>query len=360
MRPLTFQILRELSDQRFTSGAALAAQFDVSRSAISDALKEASNSGIEIFKLTRRGYKLAAPLDLLSLEVIRQSLGNDAARVDIDVLDTVDSTNTELVRRAVNVALPSGTCIVTEIQTAGRGRRGRTWQSGLGTSLTFSLLWRFEKGAAQLGGLSLVVGLAIAKALRTHGIADAQVKWPNDILVGPPPYQKLGGILIETQGDMLGPTVAVIGIGINVNLPDRIRLGIDQPVTDFLSQTTAPIARNALLVAILHALIPALSKFNTLGFTAFRHEWLGLHAYQDCLVTVSQAGSEPFAAMVSGVANDGSLLVKPQVLNRTDSAINNKEIALSSAEISVRSVLARNQNSKTESNKFKTPSSAKS
>ena len=346
MRPLTFHILRELSDQRFTSGAALATQFSVSRSAISDALKEATDNGVEIFKLTRRGYKLAAPLDLLSLNVVRQCLGNDAARVDIDVLDTVDSTNSELARRSVNVALPSGTCIVTEIQTAGRGRRGRTWQSGLGTSLMFSLLWRFEKGAAQLGGLSLVVGLAIATALRNSGVVDAAVKWPNDILID---HKKLGGILIETQGDMLGPTAAVIGIGINVNLPDQMKQAIDQPATDFLSHTTMPITRNALLAAILQALIPSLGKFNTLGFTAFRDEWLGLHAYHDCVVTVSQNESEPFAAMVSGVAYDGSLLVKPQTADN----IIGKEIALSSAEISVRPVLVCNQISAMKSNESK-------
>ena len=367
MRPLTFHILRELSVERFTSGAALASQFDVSRSAISDALKEASDNGVEIFKLTRRGYKLAAPLDLLNLDLIRQLLDSQAGRVNIEVLDSVDSTNSELTRRIAHVQLPlllpSGTCVVTEIQTAGRGRRGRMWQSGLGTSLTFSLLWRFEKGAAQLGGLSLVVGLAIVKALRAQGLVEAQVKWPNDILVGSQQHQKLGGILIETQGDMLGPTAAVIGIGINVNLPSAMKRAIDQPVTDFVSHSMMPITRNALLVAILQALLPALGKFNTLGFAAFRHEWLGLHAYQDCVVTVSQAGGEPFSAMVSGVANDGSLLVKPQIGNTINSAINIKEIALSSAEISIRSALVREQNDHLdprESNKTTTPSPVKS
>lgn len=339
MRPLTFQILRELSAAHFTSGTMLAAKLGLSRSAISDALMEATDNGVSIFKLTRRGYKLAAPLDFLNLAQIRQHLAQDAGRVDIDILETAASTSTELLRRAAAANLPSGTCIAAELQTAGRGRRGRQWQSGLATSLTFSLLWRFEKGAAQLGGLSLVVGLAIVKALRTSGIAKAQLKWPNDILVE---EKKLGGILIETQGDMLGPTMAVIGIGININLPDTMKQMIDQPVTDFTAHANAAtldtaatsISRNQLLATLLGALIPALGKFNTVGFAAVQEEWLACHAYQNRTVHVLQNAGESFDAVVTGVAVDGSLRVKKMV----PGGLNGSEILLSSAEISVRPI----------------------
>ena len=329
MRPLTFQILRELSDAHFTSGATLANKFGLSRSAVSDALMEASENGVDIFKLTRRGYRLAAPLDFLDLALIRKHLAHNAGRVDIDILDVVESTNTELSRRVLVANLPSGTCIATELQTAGRGRRGRHWQSGLTTSLTFSLLWRFEKGVAQLGGLSLVVGLAIVKALQASGITGAQVKWPNDILIE---QKKLGGILIETQGDMLGPTTAVIGIGININLPDAMKQMIDQPVTDIAAHAAVAISRNQLLAILLGELIPALGKFNTLGFEGFRDEWLTYHVYQNCTVHIVQNAGESFDAVVMGVALDGSLRVKKM----TASGLSADEIALSSAEISVR------------------------
>ena len=337
MRSLTFQILRELSDAHFTSGAALAKKLGLSRSAISDALMEASEQGVEIFKLTRRGYRLAVPLDFLDLEQIRQHLAKNSGRVDIDIIDTIDSTNTELSRRAALANLPNGTCIATELQTAGRGRRGRQWQSGLATSLTFSLLWRFEKGAAQLGGLSLVVGLAIVRALRASGITQAAVKWPNDILID---HKKLGGILIETQGDMLGPTAAVIGIGINVNLPDAMKQSIDQPATDFTAHTNQVIGRNQLLANLLGELVPTLGKFNTLGFTVYRDEWLACHTYQNCAVNVIQGGGDSFDAIVTGVANDGSLMVKKIVRKMADkpgqSGLDETEISLSSAEISMR------------------------
>ena len=335
MRPLTFQILRELSDANFTSGTALAKKLAVSRSAVSDALMQASASGVEIFKLTRRGYKLAAPLDMLDSEKIQQHLGCDVTGLNIEVLDTIDSTNTELKRRLGRGQLSSGTCITAEIQTDGHGRRGRPWHSGFGTSLTFSLLWRFEKGAAQLGGLSLVVGLVIAKLLRIICIAGASVKWPNDLLAG---HKKLGGVLIETQGDMLGPTIAVIGIGINVKLPEIMKRAIDQPVTDLVAHSDMLMSRNQLLATILQALVPELDKFNKHGFLAFRDEWLAYHAYQDCTVSVVQGDGKSFEAVVSGVAIDGSLLVKPIGL----AGRHEKEIALSSAEISVRVIEQNN------------------
>ena len=162
IRPLTFTLLRELSADRFTSGAALATRHGISRSAISDALKDASALGVPIFSLTRRGYRLAEPLALLDIDDIRRRIDGVQHRFDLRVVDVIDSTNTALLAQAMSGA-PSGTCLVAELQTAGRGRRGRAWHSAVGASLTFSLLWRFESGAASLGGLSLVVGLAVAR-----------------------------------------------------------------------------------------------------------------------------------------------------------------------------------------------------
>ena len=322
MRPLAFRVLRALSHQHFVSGTTLAKTFGVSRSAISDALMDASDQGIEIFKLTRRGYRLAAPLDLLDLDVLREHLGEAIRRVDIDIVETIASTNSELAQRAVAGA-PGGTCIAAEIQTDGRGRRGRNWTSGLATSLTFSLLWRFERGAAQLGGLSLVVGLAIVRALRNRDVVAVCVKWPNDIVLE---GKKLGGVLIETQGDMLGPTAVVIGIGINVRLPETVGAGIDQPVTDVQSQLADTISRSVLLAVVLRELVLILEQFGVTGFAAFRDEWIACHALHDCTVRVMREHTEAFDAVVRDVALDGSLIV--------DSG--GRRMVLSSAEISVR------------------------
>ncbi|MFM7462350.1 MAG: biotin--[acetyl-CoA-carboxylase] ligase [Burkholderiales bacterium] len=326
VRPLTFTLLRELSAERFISGAELAEKHGVSRSAISDALKEVNNLGVQVFSLTRRGYRLAEPLQLLDIDVIRQRMGSSAHRLDLRLADVIDSTNTELLNQAASGAV-SGTCLAAELQTAGRGRRGRVWKSALGASLTFSLLWRFEIGAASLGGLSLAVGLAVANALRALGI-DAELKWPNDIVVDD---KKLGGILIETQGDMLGPMIAVIGVGLNVRLPESIKLAIDQPVTDLatVSADTAvaspALNRNVLLPAILAQLVAVLDQFQRGGFGSLSDQWRALHAHQGCWVDVNGA-TESFVAKVLDVSEDGALVVE------RDGA----RLRLTAAEISIR------------------------
>jgi BirA family transcriptional regulator, biotin operon repressor / biotin---[acetyl-CoA-carboxylase] ligase len=328
VRTLAFQVLSRLSHEHFTSGAALARELQVSRSAISDALKEAQQHQVEIFSLTRRGYRLAAPLELLDVDIVRAGLGEVAHRVDVDVVSEIDSTNTAMLARAQNGA-PSGCCLAAEIQTAGRGRRGRKWQSAFGASITFSLLWRFDRGAAQLGGLSLVVGLALVRALREAGVTRAMLKWPNDVLVDD---EKLAGILIETSGDMLGPTAAVIGIGINVRLPAAAKESIDQPATDIAQQVDDDVSRNQLLAALLRELVATLTAFNRDGFAAFREAWIACHALHRREVTVSQADGN-FVAEVTDIALDGSLIVEPLPAYR---ARMGRRVLLSSAEISVR------------------------
>lgn len=329
LKPLAFALLGELSHERFVSGADLAARHGVSRSAVSDALKEASASGVEIFSLTRKGYRLAAPLELLDIDRIRAELGTQSRRIDVQLLQSIPSTNTELLKRAGEGAA-SGTCLAAEIQTAGRGRRGRVWQSALGRSLTFSLLWRFDRGVAQMSGLSLVVGLAIARALSGLGAIGVKVKWPNDIVVGP---RKLAGILIETQGDMLGPTAAVIGVGVNIRLADGLRNAIDQPVTDMESLVPF-VSRNRVLARLLAELVPLLDAFNAQGFAPMRDEWRGYHALQGLAIDVKEAGRADYAAIVQDVAADGSLVVR----------VGSETLSLNSAEISVRAHAASTTN----------------
>ena len=119
--------------------------------------------------------------------------------------------------------------MATNFQTKGKGRRGRIWQSHLGESLAMSILWKFSKGASQLSGLSLVIGIALQRAMRKIGIQNSFLKWPNDLLVKvEDSYYKIAGVLIELQGDMESRSSAVIGIGLNYQLSDRLRKKIEQ------------------------------------------------------------------------------------------------------------------------------------
>ncbi len=322
MKSLVLPVLHELSHQRFVSGTVLAQKLHVSRSTISEILKEVAPFGIDIFSVPGRGYRLARPLDMLDASAIQKMLQKATPPVQVEIMAHVDSTNSELLRRAAQ-GEASGLCLAAEIQSQGRGRRGRRWESALGSGLTFSLLWRFERGAAQLGGLSLVVGLALVQTLRGVGISRAQVKWPNDIWVD---GQKLAGILIETQGDMLGPSAAVIGIGINYRLTDALKEQIDQPVCDIAAFLPQLPSRNELLGSLLMQLAATLERFAQHGFTGWREEWIAAHALHEKPVCITHGDGTTLNAVVKGVAPDGALIVSAQ----------GKEMMLTSGEISLR------------------------
>ena len=323
MSALTFQALRRLADGRFHSGEDMARALGRSRATLSEALKKAPELGVELFSVPGKGYRLAEPIEFLDREAIAQRLRTDDPRVRLEIVDEIDSTSTQLLARAASGA-PSGTCLAAEWQNCGRGRRGRSWVSTLGGSLTFSLLWRFERGAGHLGGLSLAIGAAVARALTECGVERVQVKWPNDVVVD---FRKLAGILVETSGEIQGPSVAVVGVGVNYRLGDRVLERIDQPVTDVSQCAPALPSRSALLARLLGSLARELDAFEQRGFAASRDTWRSLHAYQGRRVRVLPPRDPAFDAEVVDVAPDGALVVA-----RADGST----VSLSSAEISLR------------------------
>jgi len=306
MNTLTFPILHQLADGQFHSGEALAKQFGVSRATIWNAIRHAESLGIEVFSVRGRGYKLPYAIALLDKEKVLQAIGIEREWFHLEVLDEVVSTNTYLMKAATNGA-PHVSCAVAHIQTGGRGRRGRTWVSHLGASLTFSLLWRFDCGAAALSGLSLAVGIALIRALRELDIDTAQLKWPNDVLVD---NQKLAGILIDLQGDMDGPSAAVIGVGINVDLPKQVLERIDQPAIDIKHVSLVNIDQSQLLGIVLKHLTDVLRHFEQHGFIGLRDEWLSYHAYHNQSVRMLLPDGRDVEGKVIGVAEDGILLVE--------------------------------------------------
>jgi len=210
----------------------------------------------------------------------------------------------------VQDAAPGGSVLAVELQTAGRGRMGRTWRSGLGSTLTFSLLWRFDCGLNALSGLSLAVGVAIARALGGLGAREVRLKWPNDILTGqskPGDGRKLGGVLIEAQGDMLGPSAVVIGIGLNCSLPDHLAGRIDQPAAALDEICRDMPARNRLLAAVLRELADTLRQFEQHGFAAFGDEWERYHIHQDRPIQLRLADGTTTSGIARGVGANGEL-----------------------------------------------------
>lgn len=304
LQPQLFPLLRQLDDGKFHSGERLARAFGVSRASVFNALSQAETLGVRIQAVRGRGYRLPQPIDWLNAAIVAENLGPLAGHFRFDFRDTLDSTNACLFDIA-DTRTGEGWVCSAEYQHSGKGRRGRAWQSALGGGLAFSVLYRFESGLAGLSGLSLAVGLAVARAINRHSPHPVGLKWPNDLVVGP---RKLGGILVEVQGDMDGPALAVIGVGLNLHLPEALREGIDQAVVD-LSELGATVGRNALLAECLSELHAVMTSFRARGFAALRESWMALDAYRNLPVTLSCADGSKIRGVASGVDADGALLL---------------------------------------------------
>jgi len=253
------------------------------------------------------GYRLSWPIEWLQRDAIiaevergqRKRIGEFAVHWQID------STSSELMRRAAHSAGDLLVCCA-EMQSAGRGRRGRSWRSPLGGNLYFSLLKRFDHGMGALTGLSLAVGTAVIAALQDCSVEGAGLKWPNDVLVR---GRKLAGVLIELGGEFLGPCHAVIGIGINLRLPEQLAAAIDQPVIDLAALTGATPPRNRLAGRLLARLIESLDRFAQHGFAAFRDDY----ARHDLLAgkpVLLRDGGGTHDGVADGVDERGALRVR--------------------------------------------------
>lgn len=236
-----------------------------------------------------------------NIAAIAAKLGVNARRFDIDVLPACDSTNGVLLDRA-EAGAPSGTVVIAEKQTAGRGRRGRTWFASPGDSLTFSLLWRFAPSTAP-AGLSLAVGVAVARALQKVGADGTALKWPNDLLKA---GRKLGGILVELVPG--APHAAVIGIGINLRLPAGMPEDV-RAASAAIAGNANTVDENGLFAALLCELLTTLETFAADGFAAIRPEWMARHAFQDVRVVLSTDFASPREGICRGVDTDGALLL---------------------------------------------------
>lgn len=305
----TWQLLSFLADGKFHSGEELASRLGVSRASIFNSLADVAGYGVVLQRIRGRGYRLSHPWQCLERDEVLNWLGDEGVQFNIEILPQADSSNTLLLKRAIvdAVGTAGGNVLAVEFQTAGRGRLGRTWCTGIGSSLTFSLLWRFNCGLNALSGLSLAVGVAIARVLEGLGARGVGLKWPNDILT---PQGKLGGVLIEAQGDMFGPSAVVIGIGINCFLPDNLAGRIDQPACALDEICQKMPTRNRLLAALLHELAGVLRQFADSGFSAFITEWEHHHAYQNRQIQLRIADGSIISGIARGVSSGGELRVE--------------------------------------------------
>ena len=296
-------LFKLLADGAFHSGTALGERLGISRAAVNKAIQTLAESGVDIHRVSGRGYRLGEPFVPLAEAPIRALLAQRQIQAAIEILDEVDSTNEQLLRSSEVSGL--SVCL-TEAQSAGRGRRGRAWVATPGHNILMSMRWRFEAGPAGLAGLSLAAGVAVLHALEEFGVRDVGLKWPNDILCA---GRKLAGLLIDVRGEASGPSLVVLGLGLNVYLAPGDGVHIDQPWTALREYLPAPVDRNrlaALLIAQLHEM---LRVFERDGFPAFRAEWEQHHQFHGKAVQLRN-GQEVAVGIVEGIDANGALRVR--------------------------------------------------
>lgn len=300
-------LLAALASGQPVSGARLAESAGLTRAAIWKQIEALRARGLPVESRGSAGYRLPWPLELLDAEHIRDAM-DMPSRERLGALEVhweLDSTSSELQRRGLAAADLS--VVFAETQSAGRGRRGRTWLSPPGINLYVSCLKRFDGGLAGLSGLSLAVGVIVLRALTAAGVSGAGLKWPNDVLT---PQGKLAGILVELSGEYQGPCAAVIGIGLNLRLTDALREQAGQPVADVAGLCGGqPPSRNRMAAALVQALVDGLQQFEQRGFAAFVDDYATHDLLRDVPLTLSGSQGD-FTGIGAGVDARGALQVR--------------------------------------------------
>lgn len=283
------QLLAVLASGEALSGSRLAAEAGITRAAIWKQIEALRQRGVPIESAGAAGYRLPWPIQMLDEQAIRPALPVAVARRlgALEIHWEIDSTSSELQRRG---GAADFSVVMAETQTAGRGRRGRSWLSPPGMNIYLSCLKRFDAGFAALSGLSLATGVIVLRALQALGIDGARLKWPNDVLAD---SGKLAGILVELSGEYQGPCAAVVGIGLNVRLTDALREQAGQPICDLAALAQgAPPDRNRVAVALITSLVEGLAQFEREGFAAFVDEYAQYDALRGVPLRVSGASGE--------------------------------------------------------------------
>jgi len=292
-------LLAVLADGAFHSGEQIGAELGISRAAISQQIKILRLLGLEIFSITGKGYRLNTPLQLLNSESIQHHLNG----VPVHTCAVIDSTNQYMMAQLER--WQKGECLLAETQTAGRGRRGRQWHSPFGSQFIMSMYWRLDEGPTAAMGLSLAIGVAVVQALESAGYRGLSLKWPNDIYMA---RRKLAGILVEMSAAVGGICHLVIGVGVNLNLPDAVISQLDQPCAHLAEQPVV-VERNQLSATIIQRLRDALTLFERQGLSAFLTEWNRLDIFMQQPVKVL-LGNQVIHGLYCGIDGQGNMLLQ--------------------------------------------------
>lgn len=312
--------LKNSSD--FISGEALSNKLGVSRTAVWKSIKSLRDDGYVINSVTNKGYKLESCPDVLDAYAISYGLDVSVTGTNIVVMKSVDSTNDEVKRRAIN-GEKSGLIVAADEQTAGKGRLGRVWKSNNG-GIYFSLLIRPELPPSDIASITLAAGYAVCLAIRDYTGCDAKIKWPNDIIIN---NKKVCGILTEmaAQSDRLD--YVIIGIGINANhtsFPDEIK----NKATSLFLETGNKIDKNDLLHHIIKKSDEVISSFLISVSVDDVQQFKGLCATLGRKVSV-QRGNRNIQGIATDITTGGELVIRDE---------SGKDIIVNSGEVTVQGI----------------------
>lgn len=303
-------LLRALASGQPRSGEQLGAELGISRAAVWKAVQRLRALGVEVESLPRRGYRLPAPLELLDAAAIRAALPATLAAglAAIEVHDAIDSTNARVL-----AAAPTGRLLacLAEHQSAGRGRRGRSWYAAPGAGLCLSVGGRLAAAPADFAALAPMVGAACAATLAALGAPEIRLKWPNDLLLGD---GKLGGILVELRGEAQGPVTLAVGVGINLRLGAATRAAIlagGGLAPADLSAHRIP-GRNLLAAALVAAIAGCLAAPALTLSESARATWRERDALRDRPVRIEGAGAG-LEGRARGLDDAGALLLETEI-----------------------------------------------
>ena len=261
-----------LSDGMFHSGEDIGKKLDISRAAVWKKIRKIRTLGLSLESKKGQGYRIIGGLDLLKKEDIYDNLSSVVKPLvsNLEVLSTTTSTNT-LARKNAEKFDSSGRIILSEAQTDGRGRRGKSWVSPYGCNLYLSIVWGFSGGIQEIEGLSLAVACSVLKGLKKCGADNIELKWPNDLIHK---KKKIGGILLEIVGDPSGYCQVIIGVGINVNMPKIYSGYIDREWANTKKLLNPGVSRNKLASMIIEQLLLLLFDYKKSKSLSYRDQWL--------------------------------------------------------------------------------------
>lgn len=289
----------------YVSGQELCDRLGVSRTAVWKVIGQLREEGYEIEAVRSRGYRLCAAGDVLSEAEITSVLQTERLGRNIKFLEEVDSTNNEI-RRMAESGAPDGTLAIAEIQTAGKGRRGRSWTSPKGSGIWMSFLLRPDFAPEYASMLTLVTAMAVEKAIRQETGLDCQIKWPNDIVLD---GKKICGILTEMSTEEDSIRYVVVGIGINVNtrdFPEEIR----KTATSLAIESGHSVRRAPLAAGVLRAWEDFYETFKkTLDLSLLKEE------YNSRLINMGRevrvlAPKGDYVGTSYGITDTGELIVE--------------------------------------------------